>query len=233
MKEIILLFILLLISRLYVFPQEFSTKPIKTDTIVGSIISEKPNELSFKSTDGTVWILKNNLVNNPKTISPPTFVQSNIGFLVGNVDNEVKAPMSFLISGHRKFCKSTFFGFGTGLEFSQSTYIPFIFEIRYCAYKQGLSYFLKIGYTTPLEEKIKINGQSYTQSPGNLINPGIAYTFASNEKTAFTVSIGYRYQKTDAKLDTDQPNYYYSYQNNYSLITQLNRFEIRFGYTFW
>jgi hypothetical protein len=211
--------------------------------VKGKIVEFKPNErIKFLTSDGNLWIFQLSEVEKfdlkkideyeyERDTLKRRYLQCDLGFLVGTVANDMKAPLSFLATYNFQVYNSLYFGLGTGLEFFQMTYIPLVADFRIAPKNRNVSFFIQGGFTFPMNGKGDIDEVEYKFKRGFLINPGIAYTFAAKNSTAFTISIGYRYQETDAERaqNTDYP-YYYS--NDYSLITKLNRFVIRVGYTF-
>ncbi|MCX7986623.1 MAG: hypothetical protein N2662_06770 [Bacteroidales bacterium] len=162
------------------------------------------------------------------------FVKSDIGFLVGTVNSEMKAPFSFMTSLNYKAGKKIYIGAGTGLEFFQNTYVPVYLVITTKPFSRSILFSISGGYTIPLSREATFNdGYNYKFFEGYFINPEISYFFSKKDNLhAFVIAIGYRYQRTDAKRLESELHYYYPY-HDYSLITVLNRFSIRFGYLFY
>lgn len=158
------------------------------------------------------------------------FIIADIGLLVGTVANEMKAPLTYLMSYNYPVYKSFHLGLGSGLEFYQMTYVPVLGEVRYKPRETGLAVYFQGGYAIPINEKATMEQGEFKFKPGVLFNPGISYTFPTTHKAAFTISIGYRYQKNESeRINDPNRNYYY---REYQLINQMNRFNVRIGYTF-
>ena len=223
------------------FSQYNETIYLKNGSIVrGRILEIKPDDyVKFKTEDGNYWVFKSNEIEkfdltdklNKKTNDSLKTINvlCDLGFLVGSIENEMKAPLSFMARINYRISKQFYFGLGSGLEFFQMTYVPVYAELRFKPESSRVSIFFQGGETFPFNSKGNINSAEYKYKRGYFINPGISYTFDYKSDAAFIISIGYRYQKTDASLITS-PQYYYS--NDYSVITRLNRFSIRLGYIF-
>lgn len=213
---------------------------LKNGSIIkGRIRDIKPNEyVKFETKDGSIWVFETSeiekfdtdelgfKVNFEKDTLVKHFLQTDIGFLVGTTENEMKAPLSFLASWNIPLFYKIYGGIATGFEFYQMTYIPVLVDIRYKPYFRGLAIYVQSGYTMPINKKGTILDYKYEFEPGFLINPGVSYTFMANHGTAFTISLGYRYQKTFAR----QLDRYYN--DDYQRIDILNRMDLRFGYSF-
>lgn len=208
----------------------------------GKILEIKPNEsVTYKTPDGNLWVFsfaeieKFDLKQHEPFFKRDTlksrFFVADVGFLVGTVQNDVKAPLSFQSLYGFNLTGSLYAGIGTGLEFYQMTYIPLILDMRLKPFRTGISLFIQGGPVFPLSDNGKIDQIEYEFKRGYFFNPGISYTFKKSEEAAFTVGIGYRYQYSNSKrIDK---NYYYYYDDiDYQIINKLNRFVIRFGYTF-
>jgi hypothetical protein len=219
---------------------------LKNGSIVkGKILEMRINEyVKFKTFDDNLWVFKyddiekfemekiNEFHYKPDSLKQ-NYLQSDIGFMIGTVANEMKAPLSFLTSYNFQLTNSLFWETGTGLEFYQMTYIPVITGLRIAPLYSNFSIYFQGGLTFPINEKGTINQVEYKFKYGYLINPGISYTFRNTEKAEFVISLGYRFQKTDAERVTpDASSYYDPYNREYSIITKLNRFSLRLGYKF-
>jgi|GEM_PF-2464477 len=213
---------------------------LKNGSIIkGRIIDIKPNEyVKLETKDGSIWVFEISEIEKfdsddlgfkvkfEKDSLKNRFLQTDIGFLVGTTENEMKAPLSFLTSLNVPLFNKIYGGIATGFEFYQMTYIPVIIDIRYKPFLRGFALYFQSGYTMPINKKGTISDYKYEFEPGFLINPGVSYTFMANHGTAFTISVGYRYQKTIAK----QLDRYYN--DDYQRIDILSRMNLRFGYSF-
>lgn len=168
---------------------------------------------------------------------PRAYLKSNIGFLVGTVESEMKAPFSFMSDYNFRATKMLHLGMGAGIEFYQTTYIPFFLTASVKPFSRNVIFSCAGGYTLPLNNRVTFNdGYDYKFSAGYFFNPEISYVFhKTGNRQSFVVGIGYRYQRTDAKrLERDDSVYrlYYPYYD-YTLITVFNRFSFRLGYLFF
>ena len=217
---------------------------LKNGSIIkGKITELKPNEyVKVEQPDGNIItvqytdiskfdnelppIVKIKTIDTATTNEKLRFLLVDIGFLIGTVDNQTKAPLSFNAVLDLPVTDQIFMGLGSGIEFYHQTYIPFIADIRYKPANRGLAIYIQSGITIPIDRNGTDNNLKYYYNNGFLINPGFTYTFIQKNETAFTISIGYRYQKTTRK----QLERYYN--DDYTLSDELNRFVLRFGYTF-
>jgi hypothetical protein len=157
------------------------------------------------------------------------FLLCDLGLLVGTVENEMKTPLSFNAIFDLPIYKSIYFGLGSGLEFYQNTYVPLLAEFRIKPLETGIALVFQAGYAMPVTSTSKMPIGEFKFKPGFLVNPGISYTFPTAHNAAFTISMAYRYQKMKSER-INVPNQYY-YQD-YEIINEMNRFNIRIGYTF-
>ncbi|MEJ5264267.1 MAG: hypothetical protein WHT29_03030 [Bacteroidales bacterium] len=166
----------------------------------------------------------------------PIFLKSNIGFLIGNVESEMKAPFSFMSDFNIKVSKNVHVGMGTGIEFFQTTYVPVYLATYLKPFARNVVFSVAGGYTFPLNRRVTFNdGYDYKFYEGYFVNPEISYIFHSTaNQHAFMIGIGYRYQRTSAKrLERENIDWNYYPYYDYMLITVLNRFSLRIGYLFF
>jgi hypothetical protein len=230
MKQLAI-FLFFQLAIINAFSQKTDVIYLKNGSIIkGRIIQIRPGDnVKFETSDGSIWIFDYaDLLKFDNTDALMSFVQetdsvrnrfliADMGFLVGTTDNEMKAPLSILAVFDLPIYRNLYAGIGSGLEFFEITYIPVIAEIRYKRRIIGPSIYLQAGYTMPIKADGAIDNNNYKFEPGILINPGISYTFGFSQGTAFTVSLGYRYQKTSAK----QLDRYYN--DDYRQINIFNR----------
>ncbi|MGC8825009.1 MAG: hypothetical protein ACP5PZ_10530 [Bacteroidales bacterium] len=172
----------------------------------------------------------------PEDTLPSLYLKSHIGFLIGTVESEMKAPFSFMSDINVRASKVLHAGMGSGLEFFQTTYIPIYLVISAKPFTRHIVFFCSGGYTFPLNKRVNFkDGYNYQFSAGYFVNPELTYIFCKPvNRHAFLVGIGYRYQRTDAKRLEPTNNYWpYNPSYDYTLITVLNRFSLRVGYIFF
>jgi hypothetical protein len=247
MRATFILLLIVLFNIQIIYSQYDEVVYLKNGSIIkGKIIELKPNEyLKFKTFDGNLWVFaysdiekfdmeRNDVIKFRRDSLRKSYLFCDAGFLIGTVTNDMKAPFSFLTTYNFQLVKSLYFGIGTGLEFFQMTYIPLIADIRISPANTNVSFYFQGGLTFPMNEKGDLQDVEYKFKRGFLINPGISYTFSGQNSNEFVISIGYRYQVTDAeRVEQTEPQYYYPYySDDYSIITRLNRFSLRFGYRF-
>jgi len=185
-----------------------------------------------------VCIFLQTVVNGqtPSDSLPAVYLKSNIGFLVGTVESEMKAPFSFMSDFNVSVSRTLQLGMGSGIEFFQTTYIPVYLIASAKPFSRNVVFSCSGGYSFPLNSRATFNdGYDYRFSGGYFFNPEISYIFRkAGSHQAFIVGIGYRYQRTDAKrLERNINEYIYYPYYDYTLITVLNRFSIRLGYLFF
>jgi hypothetical protein len=222
------------------FSQKTDVIYLKNGSIVkGKIIQIRPGDnVKFETSDGSIWVFDyadllkfdNTDVlqygNQEADSIKNRFLIADMGFLAGSTDNDMKAPLSILAVFDVPIINRLYAGIGSGLEFFQMTYVPVIAEIRYKRKMIGPAIYFQAGYTMPIKNEGILDNSKYHFEPGILINPGISYTFGFSQGTAFTVSLGYRYQKTSAK----QLERFYN--DDYRRVDKLNRMSLRLGFTF-
>lgn len=172
----------------------------------------------------------------PEDTLPSSYVKSNIGFLIGTVESEMKAPFSFQTDFNMSVSKAIHAGMGCGLEFFQTTYIPVYLVISAKPFSRNIVFSCSGGFTFPLNSRVHFkDGYDYRYYAGYFVNPELTYIFRKpGNRHGFLVGVGYRYQHTDAKRIEPNNNYWPYYPSyDYTLITVLNRFSLRLGYIFF
>jgi hypothetical protein len=238
MNKVVILFSSLFIA-INSFAQNNDVVYLKNGSIIKGKISEiKPDDyVKLQTYDGSLWVFKNSDIEkyekadmqkeDEKENIKKKFFKVDIGFIIGNnVDNKTKAPLSLLAVYSLPVHKILNAGICIGFEFYQVTYMPVLLDLQLKPGTRGTSFTIQAGYTIPVKKNGSIDAIKYNFESGFLINPAINYTFPANQGTAFTISVGYRYQKTSEK----QLDRYYN--DDYRLKEEFNRLVLRFGYTF-
>lgn len=151
---------------------------------------------------------------------------TSIGFLVGSSYNSQVAPFSLqMVNGYRA-PMGLFAGFGTGVEFFSSTYMPLFLDIRYdIAGRDVVPYVLaRGGYGIPLSADRSQYDYSYEYYGGPLFGAGVGLKIRTREHFAWDVELLYRYQETSYSETYDWNNQTYDYTDIF------NRIEIRLGF---
>ena len=181
---------------------------------------------------------------NAKRIDTRTFKWFNLsegGLMIGNPDNEHKAPFLFHTSMNYTFRNQLSAGAGIGVEFYNETYLPVFASLSYQFNDRNVSPFvtLQAGYLIALENKTRISGgyypydylSSYWPQPvpkdnldaqgGFLINPSVGLLFKTSHGYGITLSAGYRFHQLNFRESSD-----------YKLRADYNRLSIKLGILF-
>ena len=168
------------------------------------------------------------------------------GVLVGNSQDEKKAPFVFHSSVNYGLYKNLSAGVGVGVEFLRETYLPVTANVMYQFRKTDVIFpFIRIrtGYQVALESTTAIYNNYYylpilsTSSSyypgyyptleklnakgGWLIDPSVGVTVYTRARLGFSLSAGYRYQKLK-----------YTSEDDYILWAEYNRLLLTLGITF-
>ncbi|MFY1613154.1 hypothetical protein ACOMSG_09995 [Macellibacteroides fermentans] len=169
------------------------------------------------------------------------FNLSEGGVMIGNPDNEHKAPFLFHSSMNYSFRNNLSAGAGIGVEFYNETYLPVFANLLYKFNNRKVSPFvsLQAGYLIALENKTRISGgyypydylSSYWPQPitrdnldaqgGFLINPSAGLFFKTSHGYGITLSAGYRFHQLR-----------FSDNSDYKLRADYNRLSIKLGILF-
>jgi len=165
------------------------------------------------------------------------------GVLIGNSENQKKAPFIFHSSLNYVLYKNLSAGIGTGAEFLKETYLPLTANILYqfgnrkavypfvrfragydiglesTTYSENYIYYSYSSITSsypsyPSQEKLKAEG-------GWMIDPSVGIIVYTRAGLGFTLSAGYRHQTLK-----------YSGKNDYLFRAEYNRLMLALGVTF-
>ena len=151
---------------------------------------------------------------------------TSIGFLVGSSYNAQVAPFSLLMVNGYRAPIGLFAGFGTGIEFFSTSYMPFFLDLRYDLIGTDVVPYIiaKGGYGVPLASDRTEYNISYEYSGGPLYGAGIGLKIRTRNHFAWDIELMYRYQETSYKE-------IYDWNNQESDYTDIfNRIEIRLGF---
>jgi hypothetical protein len=161
------------------------------------------------------------------------FYEIRMGALIGDNDNQNKAPFSLLISGTYLLKNGISLGAGVGYESYDEAQMPLFGELKYYTRIKGIKSFLycQSGYSFSLDDKDNLSHYYITNGDvdskgGWLINPGVGFVFGNSSKTNFTLNIGYRFQKMEQKWHNT-----YADDTEY-LRHEINRLSIHLGLIF-
>jgi len=165
------------------------------------------------------------------------------GVLIGNPNNENKAPFIFRSSLNYAFHKNLSAGIGVGAEFLRETYLPITANLLYqFGEKKVITPFvrLKAGYQIPLESNMYMDNAYqyyyyslsssywpgyYTEKlnakGGFMANPSVGVIFYTPSGLGVSLAAGYRYQKLTYRAD-----------ENYKLHIEHNRLSLTLGIIF-
>jgi hypothetical protein len=160
------------------------------------------------------------------------------GFLIGNPSGQYPLPFSSQISIVKSF-KNLYIGIGSGAEVIGRTYIPLFADVRYMPFKtKPLFVYGKGGYNFCLSNEYKEENNtyygydSYWPYPtateykwyGGVMGEAGIGVLLHMKNWDTSVSIGYRYQKTQYQTTGDDNKR--TYENYY------NRLALRLGFWF-
>lgn len=205
--------------------------------IQGAILQLYPDSIvQIKQIGGSVWIFpmkevsmiaKEAKVKLKETIVATKGYQLSVdaGFLVGSGNSDYKAPLSVHILNSYYITPALGVGIGAGLEFFRMTQAPIYLDVRYSLNRKYYAPYLFVqgGAMFPISNKeTNYDGETYKGERGYMINPGIGFLFPLSEKSAFSVSLSYRYHELRSKREVSL--------TDYTRIEKMDRFNIRFGF---
>lgn len=151
---------------------------------------------------------------------------TSIGFLVGSSYNSQVAPFSMqMVNGYRT-PMGLFAGFGTGVEFLSSTYMPLFLDLRYDILgRDVVPYVLaRGGYGIPLTSDRSQYDYSYEYFGGPMFGAGVGLKIRTRKHFAWDLELLYRHQETSYSETYEWNNQTYEYTDVF------NRIEIRLGF---
>ncbi len=205
--------------------------------IIGTILQVFPDSIvQIQQMGGSIWIFpmkevsmiaKENRLKLKSTIYNEKGYQFSVdaGILIAAGINEYKAPLSVHVINSYHITPSFAAGIGTGLEFFRITQMPLYVDLRYSLNKKFYSpyIFMQGGGMFPLGNKQKeYDGSTYKGETGFMVNPGIGFLFPLSDKSAFSISLSYRYHELKSVRNTPL--------TDYTRIEQMNRFNFRIGF---
>ena len=151
---------------------------------------------------------------------------TSIGFLVGSSYNSQVAPFSLLMVNGYRAPNGLFAGFGTGIEFFSTSYMPLFLDLRYDLIGTDVVPYVlaKGGWAAPLSSDRTEYDISYEYSGGPLFGAGIGLKIRTRNHFAWDIEVLYRYQETSYKEIYEWNNQEYDYTDIF------NRIEIRLGF---
>lgn len=165
------------------------------------------------------------------------------GILLGNPNNDRKAPFTLSTSLNYTLTDGLSVGLGTGVEFYHETYLPVTANIHYRFGTNQISPFatIQVGYLIGLENYYRPNYMyAYDMGPssrnsypylryqeldaegGLMINPAVGAIIETNYGFGISLSVGYRYHRLKYTTDRD----------DYNLNIDYNRLSLKLGIIF-
>ena len=168
------------------------------------------------------------------------FSLNELGILIGNADNELKAPFIFNTSLHYRLWRGLSAGAGTGVEIYKEAYLPVFAHVMYTFEdNQRVSPFVSLqgGYEIPLEgsrlKYVDIRPPRHdwigpppevtdTKAKGGwLIHPSVGFIYQLSEGFAMGLSVGYRHHSLRYRANED-----------YSMDVKYDRLSVKLGFIF-
>lgn len=151
---------------------------------------------------------------------------TSIGFLVGSSYNAQVAPFSLLMVNGYRSPIGLFAGFGTGIEFFSTSYMPLFLDLRYDIIGTDVVPYVmaKGGWGVPLSSDRSEYDISYEYAGGPLFGAGIGLKIRTRNHFAWDIELLYRYQETSYTEIYEWNNQEYNYTDIF------NRIEIRLGF---
>lgn len=241
MKKQIILIIILIITSSGVYGQR--TRDVlylrNGSMIYGKLLEVSSDQYKIQTSDGSIMIYKATEVEKFTREKPVydgrkangfTFTLET-GLLAGSQDSRYAAPFSFnLLAGYTASTRNII-SFGSGVEFFGRPYTPFFIEYKNIINRNRTSPFLFIrgGVVVPIGQSEGGTPGQYNQHPkeyggGGSFTLGTGISWAK-EDFATSLSFAYRYAHTSYK-QSEYNGVTYTYTDN------MNRLEIKFGFTF-
>jgi len=219
--------------------------------IKGQLITHDADVVKINSS-GNEWVFKNEEVDSVSTFSKERrklseqgykqgfFMDTSMGVLIGNRNNNHSAPFSFMTSLNVRVVDNLYLGAGAGVEFLDESYMPAFGQIQWRFRDTRFTPFINLqaGYQVALEDGNRYPSyryydysssympypQTYTDieaDGGYFINPSMGFQRFSSNDFGWFFSFGYRYHQLN-----------YSGTNDYKLETNLSRLSLRIGFIF-
>jgi hypothetical protein len=235
--------VLLFLASPFLSGQETDHVYLKSGSVIrGKILEIEPaDHLKIEDLCGNIWFY--GMTEVDKITSEPFesafrragihpgfeagFVNmTSIGFLAGSSHNAQVAPFSLLMVNGYRTAVGLFAGFGTGVEFFSSTYMPFFLDLRYDLMGSDVVPYVlaKGGWGMPLSADHSEYDISYEYAGGPLFGTGIGLKIRTRSHFAWDIELMYRYQETSYTETYDWNNQEYDYTDIF------NRIEIRLGF---
>jgi len=223
--------------------QEVDHVYLKTGSVIrGHILEIKPvDHVKIEDLCGNIWFY--NIMEVDKITSEPFQQESkikygpigfekgfvnmtSIGFLAGSSSSSQVAPFSLVMVNGWRSELGLFAGFGLGIEFLSTNYMPFFLDVRYDLFGTDVVPYLvaKGGYSVPLSSDHSEYDIGYEYSGGPLFGIGVGVKIKTRNHFAWDMALLYRYQETSYKEVYDWNEQTYNYTDIY------NRIEIRLGF---
>jgi hypothetical protein len=242
-KALLLTLMLLLLAAPLLLGQETDHVYLKSGSVIRGKVQEiEPmDHVKIEDLCGNIWFypmsevekitsepFTSHLGSGKSTIGfDAGFVNmTSMGFLIGSSFNSQVAPFSLLMINGYRTPVGLFAGFGTGVEFFSTTYMPFFLDLRYDILGTDVVPYVlaKGGYGIPLASDRSDYDYSYEYFGGPLFGAGVGLKIRTRKHFAWDIELMYRYQETSYTENYDWNNQEYEYTDIF------NRIEVRLGF---
>lgn len=256
MKKILII----LMSVFFLFPalaqkNKKDVVYLKSGGIINGQLITHDAEIVKINSSGNEWVFKNEEIDSISQFKRPAthkikdhaykqgfFMDTSMGALIGNSNNQRKAPFSFMSSMNVRVLGNLYLGAGVGTEFLNETYMPAFGQLQFRFRDTKFTPFINLqaGYQIPLEDanrnqpiyydyassssSVVAYPQSNTElkaEGGYLINPSMGFQYFISQNFGWFFSFGYRYHQLN-----------YSGDNNYKLENNFSRLSLKMGFIF-
>ncbi len=190
--------------------------------IRGKIIETTDQKTKIKTIDGSIWVYTRNEIESigkfKPTLTPNGYYnQTSLGILGGS---ELSA--SFQVVNGYSFNPHWGLGVGMGWEiFYGQHYVPLFIEGTYSLLNKNFTPFCSIGAGYDLPTR------NFERNKGGLLTQGrIGFKHQLGDHFGLITSAGYRYSYIKQEV------WSWWHDNTVTEITEINRFEFRFGFIF-
>ncbi len=162
------------------------------------------------------------------------YIKFSSAILTGKNAGGNESSLSFNLSTGYHFKNGIGVGVGSGMEELGVVLVPLYADFNYTPVKSRISpfFWLKSGYgfaTSEPEVTYEFYSSSESKTKGGfLFNTGAGISMYTRQRTAVSIGIGYRYQKTTTSRDS----WWWGGSAIRETETHFNRLELQLGFTF-
>jgi hypothetical protein len=241
MKKIYVLAIFLIFTGFQLYSQTRDVLYLKNGSVInGTLIEITENQYKIRTSDKSIFVFKAEEVekyvksahgyNGRKQSGLGLALES--GFLMGAQNSDPVMPFSFNCLVNYTVDTKNIFGMGSGVEFINQPYMPFIIEYKRLIFdsKTAPFLFLRGGSMLHAARNEDTEGTYSQYDPINKYKNGVSLAIGtgvswSNDYSETYLSFAYRYASTS----------YVQHIYNQAPVTfknYFNRLEIKFGFKF-